>query len=157
MDREDFSRRATAMRVGLYRVAASYLRCEDDRLDAVAEAIAKGWEKRGTLRDERLFATWLTRILIRECVNIQRRQRRIVPVDRMPERSVPLRDERAALLEEALGQLPQRARTMVVLHYMEGYDVTQVARMMGTTKGAVCSGLSRARVRLRELIGEDLE
>ncbi|MCI6374118.1 MAG: sigma-70 family RNA polymerase sigma factor [Clostridiales bacterium] len=157
MDREDFSRRVTAMRVGLYRVAASYLRCEDDRLDAVAEAIAKGWEKHGTLRDERLFATWLTRILIRECVNIQRRQRRIVPVDRMPERSVPLRDERAALLEEALGQIPQRARTMVVLHYMEGYDVMQIAQMMGTTKGAVCSGLSRARVRLRALIGEELE
>ena len=157
MDREDFSRRVTAMRVGLYRVAASYLRSEDDRLDAVAEAIAKGWEKRGTLRDERLFATWLTRTLIRECVNIQRRQRRVVPVERMPESSAPLRDERAALLEEALGQLPQRARTMVVLHYMEGYDVTQVARMMGTTKGAVCSGLSRARGRLRTLIGEDLE
>lgn len=157
MDREDFSRCVTAMRVGLYRVAASYLRCEDDRLDAVAEAIAKGWEKRGTLRDERLFATWLTRILIRECVNIQRRQRRVIPVERMSESPAPLRDERAALLEEALGQLPQRARTMVVLHYIEGYDVRQVARMMGTTKGAVCSGLSRARGRLRALIGEDLE
>lgn len=157
MDREDFSRRVTAMRVGLYRVAASYLRCEDDRLDAVAEAIARGWEKRGTLRDERLFATWLTRILIRECVNIQRRQRWVVPVERMPESSAPLRDERAALLEEALGQLPQRARTMVVLHYMEGYDVMQIAQMMGTTKGAVCSGLSRARDRLRALIGEELE
>ena len=157
MDREDFSRRVTAMRVGLYRVAASYLRSEDDRLDAVAEAIAKGWEKRGTLRDERLFATWLTRILIRECVNIQRRQRRVIPVEQMPESPAPPQDERVALLEEALDQLPQRARTMVVLHYLEGYDVRQVARMMGTTKGAVCSGLSRARGRLRTLIGEDLE
>ena len=155
MDREDFSRRVTDMRVGLYRVAASYLRGEDDRLDAVAEAIAKGWEKRGTLRDERLFATWLTRILIRECVNIQRRQRRVVPVENMPEGQTPLRDERVALLEEALSQLPQRTRTMVVLHYIEGYDVKQVARMMGTTKGAVCSGLSRARVRLRTWIGEE--
>ena len=46
---------------------------------------------------------------------------------------------------------------MVVLHYMEDYDVKQIAQMMGTTKGAVCSGLSRARVRLRALIGEELE
>ena len=46
---------------------------------------------------------------------------------------------------------------MVVLHYMEGYDVRQVAQMMGTTRGAVCSGLSRARDRLRALIGEELE
>ena len=71
MDREAFAGRVTALQGSLYRVAASYLRGESDRLDAVSEAIAKAWEKRDTLRDEALFATWLTRILIRECVNIQ--------------------------------------------------------------------------------------
>ena len=44
---------------------------------------------------------------------------------------------------------------MTVLHYMEGYDVREVARIMGTTKNAVCAGLSRARARLRTLMGEE--
>ena len=44
---------------------------------------------------------------------------------------------------------------MTVLHYMEGYDVREVARIMGTTKSAVCAGLSRARARLRTLMGEE--
>lgn len=158
MDKEAFSRQVTARQRSLYRVAASYLRGEADRLDAVGEAIARAWEKRGTLRDERLFGTWITRILIRECIAIQRRQRRAVPVETLPERaSDDAADEQAQQLRLALEGLPQRWRTMVVLHYMEGYDVKETARIMGTTKGAVCAGLSRARERLRTLLGEEIE
>lgn len=153
MDKETFARQVTQMRTAMYRVAASYLRGEADRLDAVSEAIAKGWEKRGTLRDERLFSTWMTRILIRECINIQRRQRRMTPVDTLPERATE--EMEPSGLEEAIDRLPQRQRTMVVLHYVEGYDVREVAAMMTTTKSAVCAGLSRARKRLRSLIGEE--
>ena len=155
MDKDTFARQVTGLQGGLYRVAASYLHGESDRLDAVSEAITRAWEKRHTLRDERLFRTWITRILIRECVNIQRRQKRSVPVDALPEAESEPEDERIAALREALAQLPQRQRTMTVLHYMEGYDVREVARIMGTTKSAVCAGLSRARARLRTLMGEE--
>lgn len=154
MDKEAFSRQVTTMQGSLYRVAASYLRGEADRLDAISEAIVKAWAKRGTLRDERLFGTWLTRILIRECVGIQRRQKRSVPVEAMPERAQE-EDRRIRELREAMESLPQRQRTMVVLHYMEGYDVHDTARIMGTTKSAVCAGLSRARMALRQWIEED--
>lgn len=155
MDKDTFVRQVTDLQGGLYRVAASYLRGESDRLDAVSEAITRAWEKRHTLREESLFRTWITRILIRECVNIQRRQKRSVPVDALPEAESEPEDERIAALREALAQLPQRQRTMTVLHYMEGYDVREVARIMGTTKNAVCAGLSRARARLRTLMGEE--
>ena len=155
MDKDTFARQVTDLQGSLYRVAASYLHGESDRLDAVSEAITRAWEKRHTLRDERLFRTWITRILIRECVNIQRRQKRSVPVDALPEAESEPEDERIAALREALAQLPQRQRTMTVLHYMEGHDVREVARIMGTTKNAVCAGLSRARARLRALMGEE--
>ena len=155
MDKDTFARQVTDLQGSLYRVAASYLHGESDRLDAVSEAITRAWETRHTLRDERLFRTWITRILIRECVNIQRRQKRSVPVDALPEAESEPEDERIAALREALAQLPQRQRTMTVLHYMEEYDVREVARIMGTTKNAVCAGLSRARARLRALMGEE--
>lgn len=156
MDKDAFAGRVTAMQQSLYRVAASYLHGEADRLDAVCEAIARAWEKRGTLRDERLFSTWLIRILIRECVSIQRRQRRTVPVEALPEQAQEDESDAVHSLREAIETLPQRQRTMVVLHYMEGYDVREVARIMGTTRGAVCAGLSRARETLRRRIGEDM-
>ena len=153
MDKQEFARRVTQMQGSLYRVAASYLRGESDRLDAVAEAIARAWEKRGTLREEAWFATWITRILIRVCVDTQRRQKRMTPVDTLPE--TPTGEDSCAALREAVDSLPQKLRTMVVLYYMEGYEVLEVARIMGTTKGAVCAGLSRAREKLRSMLGEE--
>ena len=75
----------------------------------------------------------------------------------MPETASEDEDERIAVLREALGQLPQRHRTMIVLHYMEGYDVRETARIMGATKGAVCAGLARARESLRRMIGEEMD
>lgn len=127
---------------------------ENDRLDAISEAIARAWARRFTLRDERLFETWMTRILIRACIDIQRTQKRMVPVDHLPEQAREPRTEEDIGLRDALDSLPQKLRTMVVLHYMEGFDVCEVAKLMGTTKGAVCSGLSRAREKLRVQIGE---
>lgn len=155
MDQREFAERVTAVQDSLYRVAASYLRGESDRLDAVAEAIAKAWEWRRTLREEALFATWITRILIRVCVDIQRRQKRVIPVCEIAEK--PTEDERIAALREAVESLPQKARTMIVLYYMEGYDVRESAKLMGTTKGAVCAGLARAREKLRVYIEEDAQ
>ena len=153
MDKQEFARRVTQMQGSLYRVAASYLRGESDRLDAVAETVAKAWEKRGTLRQEAVFATWMTRILIRVCVDIQRRQKRMTPVETLPD--VPTGEDTSAALREAVDSLPQKMRTMVVLYYMEGYEVLEIARIMGTTKGAVCAGLSRAREKLRAMLGEE--
>lgn len=153
MDKQEFARRVTQMQGSLYRVAASYLRGESDRLDAVAEAIARAWEKRGTLRDEALFSTWMTRILIRVCVDIQRKQKRMTPVENLP--GIPKESDSCTALREAVERLPQKLRTMIVLYYMEGYDVQTIARIMGTTKGAVCAGLFRAREKLRSMLGEE--
>ena len=157
MDKEQFAQQVTDLQGSLYRVAASYLREESDRLDAVSEAIIRAWEKRHTLRDVQMFRTWITRILIRECINIQRKQKRCIPMDEIPDAAASEEDERIAVLRWAIEQMSQRQRTMVVLYYMEGYDVRETARIMGTTTGAICAGLARARRRLRRMIGEEME
>ena len=74
MDKDEFSRRARDATQSLYRVACAYLASPPDRDDAVQEALLRAWEKRRTLREEQYFKTWLTRILIRVCVDMQRRK-----------------------------------------------------------------------------------
>ena len=95
------------------------------------------------------------RILMRECVNIQRRQKRVVPVESVPEMPAP--DGSAAALRDALDALPQKLRTVTVLHYMEGYDVSELSRLLHIPKGTVTSRLHMARGRLREILKEDIE
>lgn len=155
MTKEEFGQRVTDMRRRLYYVARGYLKDEQDCLDAISEAILKAWQKRDTLRDERLFDTWLIRILIRECVNIQRRHKRVVPMENLPEPEAAMPED--GTLRDALDALPQTLRVTVVLHYIEGYSVAEIAAILHTFKGTVSSRLHYARLRLREMLKEDLE
>ena len=153
MDKDDFSLRISSAQGSMYRIARSYLRSEQDCLDAISEAILKAWQKADTLREPQYFSTWLTRILIRECINIQRKQKRMPQLEALAEQPAPPAEDETLRL--ALDALPQKLRTIVVLHYMEGYQVQEIARALGTTKGAVCGRLSRARDALRALLKEE--
>lgn len=156
MTREEFGRRVTGAQGRMYRVARGYLHGEHDCLDAVSEAILKAWQKLGSLRDEGSFDTWLMRILSRECLNILRSQKRVIPVETMPEEASEQQPRDNTALRDALDALPQDQRITVVLHYMEGYDVCEVAKILRLTKGTVCSRLHYARIKLRELMKEEI-
>ena len=105
MDRERFIAEIEACSGMMYRVAWSILRNDADCEDALQEAALKAWEKRGKLRDERYFRTWLTRILINACYDTQRRRRRTVPLDEVPEQAAASAPDPAlALAVESAGE-----------------------------------------------------
>ena len=68
----------------LYRIARGQLAGEEDQKDAVQEAIRRSWEKRTGLKDERYLQTWVIRILINACHDIQRHNKREYPVSEIP-------------------------------------------------------------------------
>ncbi len=156
MTKEEFSRRVEECKGTLYRVSCAYLRQEADRLDAVQEALLKAWQALPGLKEDAYFRTWLTRIMIRECINIQRKQKRMVPSDAVPALS---REEPSTYpeLREAILALPERLRITVLLFYMEGCSVEEIAGILRLPKGTVCSRLARARKRMKETIKEDAE
>ena len=155
MTKTEFELTITALQTSLYRVARSYLRGEHDCLDAVAEAICKAWQKLPALRDEARFKPWVTKILIRECINIQRGQKRILPVEAVNAQAEA--PETNPDLMQALDALPQTLRTPTVLYYMEGYRVEEIARLLHTKKGTVTSHLYRARAMLRDALKEEIQ
>ena len=60
-------------------------------------------------------------------------------------------------LENAIGQLPTGYRTVFVLHDVEGYEHSEIARTLGISTGTSKSQLHKARLRLRQLIGQNEE
>ena len=148
VDEQTFVREVEAMERMLYRLSRSLLASREECGDAVQEALAKAWAARGRAQPE-WFRPWLTRIVINECHNLNRRKRRVTPmaeIERAPAPSPEVPDER---LRMALSALPERLRTPLLLHYLEGFSLAEIARTCRLPVGTVKSRLHQARERLR--------
>jgi len=155
MDRDDFAGRVKAMEDRLYRVACGQLTDHSDREDAVQEAIFKAWRGRSRLRNGAYFETWLIRILINECRNIQRARKRMVPAGDLPEQEQDLLlPERERELREAIRTMDEKLRRPVVLYYIAGYDTKEIAQILRLPHGTVCGRLKRAREVLKGYLAQ---
>ena len=148
MTHNDFAARIIAMQGTLYRVTCTILRNHADREDAVQSAIEKAWRKRDSLKDDNRLAPWIVQILIHECYTILRRQKRELPVEVLSDNPAPEGSE--PNLYRFFTSLPDTLRLTMVLHYVEGYDVKEVARIQRIPVGTVKSRLMRGREKLKE-------
>lgn len=148
MTHDDFAARIIAMQGTLYRVTCSILHGQADREDAVQSAIEKAWRKRLSLRDDSRLESWLVRILINECYAILRRQKRETPIETFPDAPAP--EDANPDLYRFFSGLPDTLRPAMVLHYLEGYEVKEIARMLRVPAGTVKTRLMRGREKLRE-------
>ena len=147
----EYMRRVRAIEGRLYRVAQAILWREADSVDAVQEAVFKGWLKKDRLNDEQRLEAWLTRILVNECRDALRRRRR----EGLPLPDGVSREDRLCedlQLRLALKALPEKYRLPLVLHHLQGWPVSDVARMLGIPRGLVTSRLHQARKALRRLL-----
>ena len=108
MTSEAFTAAVIRMTPTLYRVARGQLMIEADQQDAVQEAIRRSWEKRGSLKNERYLQTWVIRILLNVCHDIQRHRKRECPVCEVPDS--PSEPPDYTDLRNALYQLKDRLR-----------------------------------------------
>ena len=148
MTSEEFAARIVAMQETLYRVSYSILKRRCDQEDAVQEAIQKAWQQRGKLREDAAMQPWVVRILIHECYAMLRRRKREVPMDSLPEREAP--PDADIALHELFLSLEESLRLPAVLHYIEGYELKDIAHMLRLPTGTVKSRLHRARKKMKE-------
>ena len=132
----------------MYRVAWSILRNDADVQDALQDAALKAWEKRDRLRDEKFFRTWITRILINACYDTQRKRRRIVSMDEIPESTVS--DAPDPDLALALQALPEKLRLSLVLCYSEGMSYEEAADVLRIPITTLRGRLRRGKEELRK-------
>jgi RNA polymerase sigma factor (sigma-70 family) len=140
----------------LLATARALVRNEADARDLVQTTLEIAARKAQDLRDPLALRSWLLAIQARESVRLRRRLSHLIHLtpEEMEIPTSPGPDADAIALRTALGQLPPRARASVVLHYLAGLPVADVARAMGisenTTKGHLKAGLARLREELRD-------
>ncbi len=128
--------------------------------DLLQEAFVRAWQKLDSFRGESLFFTWLHRLAANVALSDRRsrvrRARHEEPMGEAVARTaIGARDVSAgkrADLEQAIAQLPERARAVLVLHDVEGYKHTEIAHLTGMAVGSSKAQLHRARKLVKEIL-----
>ena len=144
-----------------YLVARAIVTVHEDAEDAVQDGFVRAYQAMGRFDPEQGFGPWLNRIVANAALDIARR-RKVRSTDELTDalRS-PFRDpaEAAELkgrLAEALAMLPERARSVIVMHDVEGFTHAEIGEMLGIPGGTARSDLHHARQKLRGLL-QDLK
>lgn len=143
---DEVERRAPSLR----RIAYSIVRNEHDAQDAVQQALLAVWARRECVEFARL-KPYLTRAVMNACRDIQRARQKAIPMKEMPEMSYQPPD---GVLADAVERLPEELRLPLLLHYMEGYKLAEIAGALGQSLPQVTSRLFRARKRLKRMLEE---
>ena len=130
----------------------------DDAVDIAQEVWIQIFRALPTYRGDAQFGTWAHRIAVNRTLNELRRTRRLARIETDIEEetaSVEHGSERALLaasIEDATARLSPGARTVFVMHDVEGYTHEEIAAELGISPGGSKSQLFKARARLRKLL-----
>jgi len=153
---------AALYRAHVGKVHALCLRLAGDAhaaADLTQDVFIRAWESLGSFRGESALGSWLHRLAVNAFLGTRRaagrRERRVVSVAEpgMFERGGDTISPGTKLdLEQAIAGLPEGARTVFVLHDIEGYQHGEIAEMTGIASGTSKAQLFRARRLLREAL-----
>jgi RNA polymerase sigma-70 factor, ECF subfamily len=161
-DRDAFAALVRRHNRRLFRACRAVLRDDQDAEDAAQAAWVSAYRHLASFRGDAAFATWVTRIAVREATARLRRRGRpeliaieegSVRDDQDPERAAS-NGELVELLERHLDALPAGLRSALVLRDVLELDTAETAACLGITEEAVRVRLHRARHALaRDLVG----
>ncbi|MGC1818046.1 MAG: RNA polymerase sigma factor [Casimicrobiaceae bacterium] len=162
----------------LFRTARAILRDDAAAEDALQDAYVAAFRALDGFRGEAQLATWLTRIVVNQALQMLRksgRERVVVPIGNLDEggpdpidaiadespqgtpEDAMLRTELRRLIERRIDDLPAAFRTVFVLREVEEMTVEETARCLDLPEATVRTRLFRAKARLREALACELD
>ena len=136
----------------LYVHTGSITEAQDVVQEAFSRALPR-WEKLSTYDDP---AAWVRKVAWNLATSRWRRMRRLTALTHPgADRALPAPTPDRVALQVALASLPPRQRQAVVLHYLSGLPVAEIADLTGAAEGTVKSWLHRARAALAERLADE--
>lgn len=146
-----------------YAVAVGILHRSHAAEDAVQNAFLRALDRIDDLEPGSPFGPWFFRVLRSVCYNARRRE------SRQPDSSIPpgasggadpeeealRRLDRARVLN-ALGDLPERQRSAVLLYDIQGYSHSEIGEILGISAGTSRAHLHHGRKKLRQALGPEV-
>jgi RNA polymerase sigma-70 factor (ECF subfamily) len=150
----------------IYRTVRAILRRDEEVEDVMQQTYLNAFRHLAQFAGDARFATWLTSIAVNEAVARLRRGRMAEARDAGDEPIAILRSKEAdpeseaigaqitKVVEQAILNLPERYRAVLILRRVEGLSTEETAASLGIRTDAVKTRLKRARMMLREDILE---
>ncbi len=150
MDKEAFTAKVLEAEKSMYHIAKSILGNDEDCADAMQNAILLAYSKLHTLKNQAYFKTWLIKILMNQCYQMIREKKAAVSYEeymegQFPEEYLAIEDEEKSEIFLEVMNLQEKYRVPFVLHYVEGYSVKEIAKMLEISEQNVKTRLYRSR------------
>jgi RNA polymerase sigma factor (sigma-70 family) len=155
-DKEALLQLVLAEKDQFYRLAYTYLRHEEDTMDALEDMIVILYEKINTLKKRGSFYSWSKTILVNRCRDILRKRKKTTVMEEVDEPSNANEGERTIHqldVQKHLGKLSIDQQEAIQLRYWLDYDYETIAKITKVPIGTVKSRISFGLKKLKELLG----
>lgn len=140
----------------LFRICLVFLCNEQDAEDVVQETFIKYVAKSPTFHDSEHEKAWLITVATNRCKNMKRFNLIRKHLD-IQDLQLYSKDEENGDLLEHLMKLPKKHKMVLLLHYVEGYKVDEIAKILHISTSAVKKRLQRGRELIRQSYREENE
>lgn len=135
--------------LAMYKVARGILSNDEDVADAIQDTILVCFEKMHTLKKPEYFKTWMIRILINECNDILRHYRSLNLQEDFADAGRADTSLAEFEFKEMLNRVEKKYREVLILYYVEGFKIPQIAKILDMKENTVKTRLVRAREQIR--------
>lgn len=138
----------------LFRICLVILGNEQDAEDAVQESFLRFMTKAINVHDFEHEKAWLIRTATNICKDMKRYRLRHTHIN-IDDLNDYLTKENDRELIESIMLLPDKYKTVIHLHYMEGYKAEEIATILKISPEAARKRLQYARQKLKSIIEPD--
>lgn len=149
----------------LMRLCYLYLKDYHLAEDAVQETFIKAYTKYSTFKRNSSEKTWITKVAINVCKNYMRKssykevssnESITLFYDSNKENETLYRDDEFIELLNAVYNLPEIYKQVILLYYYEGFTIAEISSILKQKEGTIAVRLKRGRDMLKDILKEEV-
>jgi RNA polymerase sigma factor (sigma-70 family) len=156
----------------VYSTAYSYTHSQEEAKDLVQEILIKTYNNLKSFKADSKFSTWLYRVAVNTCIDWSRKRKskavmtvmsfedtdifEIITTDAEGPEELLLRQENVEVVRNAVGDLPEIYKTVLILYYFEELQVQEICNILDVPRKTIETRLYRAKKILKSILRQEL-
>lgn len=140
----------------LYKIAYTYMKNENDAMDAVSDCIVKAINNIEKCNGYKSFNSWITTILVNTCKNNLKSLKKVDILEVHEFENKILHEDKHLEhndLYNALDNLGEREKDLIVKRYINDMTIKEISKSNNIAEGTIKSGINRTLKKLRVILG----